>query len=164
MPEQDVIILCDRPPHAFGWHSNVNHGEPWRGEPLPVTRKPKKDPKKDIRERTESEVKTGPPVTGTMLKERGMAQVEANAPEAIKDEAKRHLVDLAQQRDEFTSEDIIERMSQPIDEARLLGVIMSWGARHGYITKASPDRFTSSDRPGRHAGPVRVWVSLVRTP
>jgi len=161
-PER-LEVLCDNDPHPWGYHTSKDYDLTWAGLPYPTAKKSSRAKKADTINKIPAEIRTGPP-TGTMLKDRGMDQVEAHAPDEVKDEAKRHLVYLAQTRAEFTSEDIIERMSCSIDEARLLGVIMAWGAREGYIAKASPDRFTTSDRPGRHAGPVRVWVSLSRTP
>jgi len=63
-PDKDGIICTDAP-HPYGHHFDKRARVDWPGDPYPVTRKSKKDSKKDIRAKIEPEERTGPP-TGAL--------------------------------------------------------------------------------------------------
>lgn len=64
---------------------------------------------------------------------------------------------LARERQEFTTDDVWERIPR-VREPRALGAVMQKAARAGTIEKT--DRVAESARPEAHANPKAVWRSL----
>jgi hypothetical protein len=66
---------------------------------------------------------------------------------------------LARKIDEFTTDEVWERLEHPPREGRLLGALMHAAKRAGLIDPT--DRHRPSRRPNVNRRPVRVWRSLV---
>lgn len=67
---------------------------------------------------------------------------------------------LAKTEDTFTGDDVwawLGDLAETVREPRALGAAMRSAQVQGLI--APTDKFVSSTRPARHAGPVRVWQS-----
>lgn len=95
---------------------------------------------------------------GLRLKEQGIAQVEANANPAWKQEAHRQVLILAQAGAEFTTDDVWARLEgrQETPEPRAMGAVMLKASRQGVIRMTG--QFRQSKRPECHGRRIAVWV------
>ena len=92
-----------------------------------------------------------------------MQNVVEAARDQIKDDWMGAIRVTAQSYDEFTTEEVIwvgegMELEYP-DEPRLFGPLMVSASKRGWIE--ATDRFVPSERPERHAAPIRVWRSLL---
>jgi hypothetical protein len=92
-------------------------------------------------------------------------RVEANADHVWLTGATEAVRMLARTRDEFTTDDVWNRLDnagyQPPHEPRAMGAVMRQAARDGLVVKT--DRVRNSVRVECHARPVAVWASLTRS-
>lgn len=104
------------------------------------------------------------PETGRTLRDEALERVEQNAEPDWKDKARACLVYVASRKEYFTADDVAEELSSLVDgasthEPRAMGAIFKWAQREK-IAAPTPS-FTPTRRAQGHAGPRRVWKSLV---
>ncbi len=88
----------------------------------------------------------------------GMARAYDAAPGAWREEAHEVVQRLAEERPEFTTDDVWRVLWQP-PEPRALGPVMLIAAKNKLIEKTG--RQHNSARPVCHAAPLTVWRSLI---
>lgn len=98
------------------------------------------------------------PVQGQQLKADAIAQVEAHASEEWKAEALCAVQTIAQQFQEFTSDEVWRYVEKP-HEPRALGAVMVHAAKRGWIRKTNRTR--ESRIASQHRQPLRIWESLI---
>jgi hypothetical protein len=97
---------------------------------------------------------------GARLRDAALVAVEHGAGEWI-DFAMVHLFQLAEEQDEFTTDDMWSRLDGNVpDEPRALGAVMMKG-RKMKICEVTP-RYVCSRRACNHKRGIRVWRSLRR--
>ena len=97
---------------------------------------------------------------GEILRDEGMERVDAATPTEWKETTADIILHLAQTKQTFTTDDVWERVTKPLNP-RALGPVMKLAQKSGWIEPTS--EFISSKRPVAHARPVRVWRSLIYT-
>jgi hypothetical protein len=60
----------------------------------------------------------------------------------------------------FTTDAVLEHLSAPVEELRVLGPLMTTAAHYGLI-ETTP-YFENSASVSRHGAPKRIWRSLIR--
>ena len=101
-------------------------------------------------------------VEAAASRDAAIAQVEHNADDAWKDEARAIVRRLALSRVEFTTDDVwscLANSTAETHEPRALGAIMREAGREGLIKATNTT--TPSTRAACNARPVRIWESLV---
>lgn len=96
---------------------------------------------------------------GRAERDEAIARVAANTPVDWRDDARKTVVSLAQQRADLTTDDVWERLTHRPAEPRALGAVMVWARNYGFITATTEMR--ESERPEAHRNPKRVWHSNV---
>lgn len=95
------------------------------------------------------------PTTGEQLRDEGMARADQAADPDWKDAAWRAIVVLANSGDEFTADDVWERVGFAPSEPRALGPLLVKAAKTGMIRNTGRRR--NSRRPEHHAFPCAIW-------
>ena len=89
-----------------------------------------------------------------------LAAVEAHADPDWKDEAERVIDLLASTRQQFTTDDVWQRLGHvSTHEPRAMGALMKRAASRGVIR--ATDGWATSTRPECHGRPIRVWRSAI---
>lgn len=107
---------------------------------------------------------------GRELRDEAVARVDRNAERNWKTTADFCAETIARYRARFTSEDILDAIEKTIAKIPDVGLVATHDLRamgpvmmrlkKKKLAVPTPD-FVQSNRSGRHAGPVRVWRSLV---
>ena len=105
-------------------------------------------------------------MNGKQLRDEAIHQVNHAAERHWKFLAMAALMELAQSRAEFTSDDVRETLKRNhpaahTHEPRAMGAIMKHAQTHGIIEPT--DRFINSTIASKHASPTRVWRSLIQS-
>ena len=99
----------------------------------------------------------------TDLKTQAIDAVEENANELWKLTALSIVEDLANSKQEFTTDDVWKKLDELPDvqthEPRALGAVMRRAVRDGLIVSTSTHILSS--RPSCHSRPIRVWKSTI---
>lgn len=95
----------------------------------------------------------GPEAFGAQLRDEAMAIVAEHADPEWMARAAACIGELAATGEEFTSEDVLDRVGST-REPRALGPLFMAALRSGAIVKT---RFALARRPSRHRAPVQVW-------
>lgn len=69
--------------------------------------------------------------------------------------------DIAAVRDEFTADDVWQAGLEPPRESRALGAAFTRLQRDGVIEATA--KFKTTARASRHAAPIRIWRSLIKS-
>lgn len=100
---------------------------------------------------------------GRARRDEAIERVEAHADTAWKDSARACLVYVASRKEHFTADDVAEELGSWVGggthEPRAMGAIFLWARREKIAEPTS--EFRATRRPQGHAGPRRVWKSLV---
>ena len=102
------------------------------------------------------------PVASALAKSQSMEQVERNADDAWKADAKGTVRFLAQTRETFTTDDVwfvLDKLPSRTHERRAMGAIMRWAATAGLIHDTNA--MVKSVRVDCHSRPIQVWRSLI---
>jgi hypothetical protein len=69
------------------------------------------------------------------------------------------LLELASQKQSFTSDDLVDRMDRYAPNNKAVGTVMIKAQNAGIIEKT--EQFIASRRKNQHGSPRRVWKSLI---
>jgi hypothetical protein len=95
-------------------------------------------------------------------RDEGMSRAEAGSGEDWREHAREIVLDVARQKQEFTSDDIwLAGLEEP-SEPRALGPVLARLKKEGAIFKTG--RFVQTARVSRHATDIAVWGSTTYQP
>lgn len=161
---------CERPVPCYGYHEWLTgEVERFGAKPIkhtwPNPEKPPKAPKpetgkkqaSDIAKRVEENVRASTPANGSLAE--ALARVNRNASPDFMTEAKAVCEVVAHHMEEFTSEDVLERVEAETHDNRAMGPVMLWAKNQGLIEKT--ERFSVYRKESNHQQDTRIWRSLV---
>lgn len=97
-------------------------------------------------------------------RDNALQQVEANANQEWTELVLQIIKLLANEKDEFTSDDVWQKLSDypniTTHQPSAMGAMFRTALRLQFI--ASTDKFVSSQRPVSHSRPIRVWESKLK--
>lgn len=159
----DEGIFCEKPVPCYAYHLSTSwdpekgvNAVHWDNDAMPPKREPNPSKAKKIADRVEDNV-VAIPVNASLTE--ALARVQASASPDFLTEAKEVARVVAHFMEEFTSEDILERVQAQTHDNRAMGPVMLWVKGQGLAERT--ERFSKYRKESNHQQDTAIWRSLV---